>query len=395
MTPAEATECPYCSYSSPEAVAAKREEARLRNFAQALLKRSSPFTFLFIGMNLGVFALMWLAGGMGSMSTDHQVLIEFGAKENSLIDGRNQYWRLVTCIFIHIGFLHLFFNNYALWIVGQEIERLYGSSRFVLLYLVTGIAGSVASYSYNPGATSAGASGAIFGLFGVLAAFAFRYRTEIPKVLRQAITRRVIPIIAINLIIGFSAKQIDDSAHIGGLVTGILLVFVVPYKRPQEKATALVWRGLMSVCMAIIIGSSALAFHNYKGPGLRFANLAKSPGNNVQDYLKSMGDADTVLRESFNLMDAIIDERNENADAEAAEAKVERGIKSLSDGPQIGGEANEFRQRLLALLTEQQEIIGRFSASNQKDWDKFKSEETALKIRFIQFSKDIETWLGQ
>ncbi|HXG67033.1 MAG TPA: rhomboid family intramembrane serine protease, partial [Blastocatellia bacterium] len=265
LIPADAPECAYCGARSEKVEEALREATLQERFARAIFKRSSPFTYLFIGINLGVFILMWLAGGMGAMSANPEVIVGFGAKENDLINNQQQYWRLVTSIFIHIGFLHLFFNNYALYIIGQQIELLYGSSRFVLLYLLTGIAGSTASYLYNT-QTAAGASGAIFGLFGVMAIFAFRYRKEIPQGMQSSIKRQVIPLIVINLIITFSIPLIDKSAHIGGLVAGVILGLIIPYKRPQERRTAALWRVLLVVCMLVIFGSLGAAYSAYSGP---------------------------------------------------------------------------------------------------------------------------------
>ncbi|MCI0485823.1 MAG: rhomboid family intramembrane serine protease [Blastocatellia bacterium] len=393
LTPGDVAECLYCGHAPPEIVAARREEAKLHRFGQALFTRSTPFTFLFLGMNLGVFALMWMAGGMGAMAADLQVLIEFGAKKNELIAGQDQYWRLVTCIFIHIGFLHLFFNNYALWIVGREIELLYGSARFVILYLATGVAGSMGSYIFNPKAVSAGASGALFGLFGVLATFGFRYRKEIPDTISRGIRRQVIPLIIINLLFGFSVTGIDNAAHIGGLLTGIALTFVISYKRPQEKATPLVWRALMLVCLAIIFGSTVLAFRNYDGPRPSFANLTKSPGASVRKYVEEMGNADKSLRESNESLKSIIEKKDDGADSSAAMKAVERGIRSINETPQIEDEADRYRERLLALLTRQKEIIQRFSESDQKDWNKLIAEENAVVSRRIKLVEEINSWL--
>src|SRR6185369_3505061 len=108
-----------------------REETTDVRFLRALFTRSSPFTMIFIGINVGVFVLMCLAGGIAVASVDPEVLRGFGAKQNDLIANHHEYWRLITSIFIHIGFIHLALNNYALWIIGQEIEQIYGSARFV------------------------------------------------------------------------------------------------------------------------------------------------------------------------------------------------------------------------------------------------------------------------
>src|SRR5436189_1631298 len=164
--------------------------------------------------------------------SSNETLMAFGVKANGEI-ARGQWWRFVTPIFIHIGLLHLFFNSYALWIVGPQVEKLYGGARFVILYVLTGIAAVYASYRYHPQTISAGASGAIFGLFGVLLVFGIRYRNSIPPFFKRAVGTGVLPVIVINLLIGFSIGAIvDNAAHIGGLIAGIVLGAVVPFQRP-------------------------------------------------------------------------------------------------------------------------------------------------------------------
>jgi len=269
QTPALNAVCSYCGAVSPETAVAAREAATEYSFLQAVFTRSNELTMILIGVNLGVFVLEWLAGGMGPMAADHSVLIGFGAKQNALITEQHQYWRLVTCIFLHIGFIHFLFNNYALWIIGREIEQIYGSARFLILYLTTGVLASISSFLFSPNAVSAGASGAIFGLFGVMATFAFKYRKEIPAALSRDIRRRVLPIIAINLLFGFSARAIvDNAAHLGGLIAGVALAAVIPFKHPEEKETPFIWRALQVLCMVVVLASFVAAFRNYAGPKL-------------------------------------------------------------------------------------------------------------------------------
>jgi len=260
-------ECAHCGLRSAEAAPPDPIVERDQEFIRALIHRSTPFTYLFIGITVGVFALMALHGGMGVMSANPRALIGFGAKDNLLIDQDHEYWRLVTSTFIHIGIVHILLNDYALWIVGQEIERIYGSARFVVLFMATGLVASVASYLFNPGAVSAGASGSIFGLFGALVAFAFRHRNEIPKGLSRDIKRRLIPVIFLNLFIGFSIGIVDNAAHIGGLVAGLILGFIIPYKRPSETATAFAWRVLQIVGLGLIFFSFGEAFITYRRGG--------------------------------------------------------------------------------------------------------------------------------
>src|SRR5881396_1367101 len=176
------------------------------DFLQAVWAWSATYTYIFFALNILVFLLMALAVG----STNEATLMAFGVKSNAEI-AKGQWWRFVTPIFIHIGLLHLFFNSYALWIVGPQVEKIYGSTRFVILYVVTGVAGVFGSYFYHPQSISAGASGAIFGLFGVLLVFGIRYRQSIPPFFKRAVGTGILPIILINLVIGFSVPAIDNA----------------------------------------------------------------------------------------------------------------------------------------------------------------------------------------
>src|SRR5207245_4361808 len=121
------------------------------DFLHAVWTRRPTFTYLFFGVNIAVFLLMALAGG----SANEPTLMAFGVKSNQEI-AQGQWWRFVTPIFIHIGLLHLFFNSYALWIVGPQVEKLYGGARFVILYLLTGIAVVYGSFAYHAFTISAG-----------------------------------------------------------------------------------------------------------------------------------------------------------------------------------------------------------------------------------------------
>jgi len=369
-----------------------REATKDQHFFRALVGRSNPLTYLILGINLGLFVLMWMSGGMGLLSTDPDVLRGFGAKANNLIDNQGEYWRFVTSIFLHIGFLHLLLNNYALWIVGQEIERLYGSSRFALLYLATGVAGSVASYFYNPEALSAGASGAIFGLFGVMATFGFRYRKEIPAAIRRDILTRVVPLILINLGFGFSVQMIDNSAHIGGLVTGILLALIIPYQRPHEKMSPMVWRAALAVCLVIIIGSFTQAFRRYDGPPPSLANLRLSPGSQVADYWNSMRDARNAFYQADAAMIEALKKPDGSADLSSAKEFNQQGLRALNDAPRIDDETDMHRQKLLELLNDQKGLIESSGQALQRNRGEWTARRKDLISRATRFAEDYDAW---
>lgn len=175
------------------------------------------FTYILLAINLIMFFILEINGG----STDVETLIQLGAKYNPyMIDG--EWWRLVSSMFLHIGFLHLAMNMLALYYLGVAVERIYGSSRFLIIYFLAGIAGSLTSFTFSMN-VSAGASGAIFGLFGALLFFGIIHK----KVFFQTMGRNIITIVAINIIIGFVVPQIDIGAHLGGLIAGFVASAIV------------------------------------------------------------------------------------------------------------------------------------------------------------------------
>jgi rhomboid protease GluP len=173
-------------------------------------------TWIIIGLNVLVWLAMTAAGG----STNPLVLLRFGAKFNSRIVS-GEIWRLVTPIFVHIGAVHLAFNTYAVYVFGQQIERSFGSIRYLAIYMLSGIAGVLGSFSFSPH-PSAGASGAIFGLIGTEAAFFYRYRRAFGRGGQQRLYNILI-VIGYNLAFTFVASNIDVWGHLGGLFAGVAL----------------------------------------------------------------------------------------------------------------------------------------------------------------------------
>jgi len=244
-------------------------EERDVEFLRAFWTRPSNVTYVLFAVNIVIFILMQLAGG----STNDRTLLAFGVKSNYEIN-HGEYWRLVTPIFIHIGLLHIFFNSYAIWVVGPQVEKLYGAARFTIIYVLCGIGGVLGSYWAHPEpqALSAGASGAIFGLFGALLVFGFKYRSSIPAVFQKAAGRGVLPVIAINLFIGYVIPHIDNSAHIAGLITGALLAAIIPFQRPGTE-TPNVFKFLQAAMVVVVILSFYEVAVHYRGPAISFRNL--------------------------------------------------------------------------------------------------------------------------
>lgn len=148
-------------------------------------------------------------------------LIAYGAKDNSLML-QGQYWRFITPIFLHANALHIGLNMFNLVVLGVFLERLYGHLRFLLIYLLTGIISIIASFYFAPQEISVGASGAIFGLVGAYSIFVLVHRRAFPYGGVPALLWLLI-IVALNLSIGFFVSNVDNYAHIGGLISGCLL----------------------------------------------------------------------------------------------------------------------------------------------------------------------------
>ncbi|WP_077621503.1 rhomboid family intramembrane serine protease [Sediminibacillus massiliensis] len=184
---------------------------------EARKKEHSVFTY---GRPVWVFGLLiinfllffFLEQNGGSMNV--KTLIDFGAKYNPAIK-EGEWWRIVSSMFLHIGFFHLLMNMLALYYLGAAVEKIYGSFRFTVIYFSAGISGGLASFAFNT-QVSAGASGAIFGLFGALLFFGITYK----KLFFRTMGWNLLFILAINIIFGFVVPQVDNGAHIGGLVGG-------------------------------------------------------------------------------------------------------------------------------------------------------------------------------
>jgi len=323
-------------------------------FARAFFSRGNPFTWIFVGANFAVFVLTCLAGG-----SENNVLIAFGAKLNSLI-ASGQYWRLITPIFIHAGLIHLLVNSYALYALGPSVEKLYGSSKFVVLYLATGIASIAASYFFpwvNADEPSVGASGALFGLIGVLTVFGFKYRDELPGQFKKAFGARLIPIIILNLMIGLIIPIVDNSAHLGGLISGGILAAVIPYKRESPRETHWAWRVLQVLLLILTLFSFIKAWSHYDGPRLsiRGAKLSLWPGNvaghKIEATMDALNEASKSFARAYN-----------NRDPEA----TKKAIEGLQNTPNLAPEFtdakkrqqfDELRKRMIDILTRLQDVL--------------------------------------
>jgi len=366
------TSCTMCgadvaAASSPASPPRRAYDRDAMRFARAVLNRSYLFTILFLVANFFVFLLMWQSSGMKSGALwvfPPEVLKAYGAKLNFLIRQDHQWWRFVTPVFIHVNLLHLLVNMYSLWMIGPYVEKLYGSAKFVVFWVVTGVAGVVASYlTVRPELVkglfgsfvfkarddpSVGASGALFGLIGVLFVFGIKFRRELPEGFKRAFGTGLLPVILINLFIGFMARGfIDNAAHLGGLVSGAAMALVVDYKRPGERATiTITWRTLQVLALALVAVSFFMVARHFRdqtrvGPD----PVQIEAGNNqpaVQAYLNA-------LNEGQRAFHAAVSDKVDQEEFERALADLDQAV-----GPDQTGDA--LRMELKSLLVRARNV---------------------------------------
>ncbi len=179
-------------------------------------------TWALVGLNAVIFGLMEFSGG----SKNPDVLLAFGAAYAPSFR-QGEVWRLVMPMFLHIGWLHLLANMYALYVLGPILERVYGYGRYALLYVGAGVGSSYLSMRLTDD-IAAGASGAIFGIAGIMLVTGYLHRQAVPPRWGRAFGKGILPFILVNLAFGYSVPHIDNWGHIGGLVSGMALAWVVP-----------------------------------------------------------------------------------------------------------------------------------------------------------------------
>lgn len=329
-------------------------------FARAILARPYKFTVIMLVANLFVFLMMWESSGMNSevlwAGFSEHVLATYGAKLNYLINQYRQWWRFVTPMFVHVNLPHVFINMFSLWMVGPYVEKLYGSAKFVVFWVFSGILSVVASYltvrpdlatgglgrflfktADNP---AAGASGALFGLVGVLFVFGIKFRRELPEGFKRAFGVGMVPIIVINLVIGYLGRGfIDNAAHLGGLVTGAVLALAAEYRRPGDRrGVSIVWRVLQALSLVIVVGAAYKVVRNFNRPIPQSAQQIANARHQV--FLNFVG--------GMNFLQEQVSRVIHNNDV----SQVEAVSQVVVDRPAPDARAAELRDRLLVILSK-------------------------------------------
>lgn len=217
-------------------------------------------TYVLLALNVFIFVLMTLSGG----SSNVYVLLDFGASYGPFFRA-GEYWRLVMPMFLHIGLEHLLTNMFALWLLGIFLEPLYGYGRFALLYVLSGMGGSLLSMEASRH-IAAGASGAIFGIAGAMLVTGLLHPGTVPRRWKGVFGIGIFLVIVLNLIFGHFVRHIDNWAHLGGLATGLILAWLIPPARLTTSA----WRHrkaqpiLILPVAVVVVAAAATANHAFK-----------------------------------------------------------------------------------------------------------------------------------
>jgi rhomboid protease GluP len=249
------TLCPECHAAAYRAASLSPAPAPTARVETDLSSRFTP-TNILIGINIAVFILMALSG-VSAVSPQPEQLVKWGANYGPLSLG-TQPWRILTSNYVHIGVLHIFFNMWCLLNLGKLAERIFDRWTYLLVYTFSGIAGSLASLWKHPQGVGAGASGAIFGLAGALIAALYLGKLPFSKAVIGPTLKSLIMFAAYNLFFGL-VPGIDNSAHLGGLVSGLAMgAALAPHLTDSAESRAQ-WRNFVLAGMGLIL----LAFYVY------------------------------------------------------------------------------------------------------------------------------------
>jgi len=205
------------------------------------------YTIIVINVIIYIFSALF---SQDIVDMELQTLVDMGALYGPLTVLKGEWWRLFTAMFLHGGMTHILMNMFSLYLIGRGMEMYFDTRSYLIIYLFSGLLGGLASLYMHPNSVGVGASGAIFGVFGALAGFFLAHRDKI-EAHSKAFMKDFSIVLGINLVLGLSIPSIDVSAHIGGLIIGLIGGFVIS-KNPK-------WIWVYSGAMLMIM----LAVMNY------------------------------------------------------------------------------------------------------------------------------------
>ncbi len=239
-------------------------------------------------------------------------LLKFGGQWGPLVTN-GEWYRIVTAMFVHAGWLHLLFNMYALYYLGLLVENIYGSSKFLVVYFVSGVVGNLLSQLFYYSVPSVGASGAIFGLVGLLLAATY-FRKDFPSTLKRSLLISLLPMVIFNIAYGFiPGTDINNAAHLGGFATGLVLGYFIPARRSwtwRRKAWAILGSVVVLATFGAFVGLATnnsiitlqptVNFANSYSKMLYELNMGYTPSKSEIEMLKPFNDETYTMKRDLN-----------------------------------------------------------------------------------------------
>ncbi len=327
--------CPLCGL---EAVPAPRARADEQAGSEHFFSR------LILTINIALFVLMVLVDLRNGTATvmnspSSPVFYDFGGRNVSAI-ANGAWWLLITPNFLHLGILHLMFNSFALYQIGPQVEEIYGSQKFIFLYVVIGILSNISSFAFN--INGAGASGAIFGLIGLMAVYGYRMGGAVGR----ALMRQMLIWAAFGVVV--TLTYADQAGHIGGFISGAALGFIIKAEPPATTRAALAWN-VTAICSALLVVVS-------------FVMVAVNYGN------RQMGETVLSLDKSVRqLSQAFYDSLNVADPASESASKTVREMRSAASDigklDRIDDASDEIRRRLVEMANRRADLFDKAKAN--------------------------------
>ncbi len=218
--------------------------------ANEVFEMKKPYiTYILIALNIFIYLFFTFFGKYDDVINDFALYGPFVRL--------GEYYRLLSCVFLHANIIHLALNCYALYILGPQLESYMGRWKYLLIYLFSGVIGSLLSITMNSSVVSIGASGAIFGVMGGLLYFGYHYRLYLGNVLKS----QLVPLIIVNLFYGFLVPGIDNFAHIGGLIGGVLMTSLVGVKYKSSRSEQINGAIMTIIFTAFLVYMAIFAVH--------------------------------------------------------------------------------------------------------------------------------------
>lgn len=363
--------------------------ARVRQFYQFLAEVTPRIWAVpaIVALNVAVYVAM-VASGVHPIQPTVASVVDWGVNYGPKTLG-GQPWRLLTSIFVHYGALHLCFNMIVLWNVGRWVERIFGSLRFAALYLCAGLVGSAASVAVHPHLASAGASGAVFGVYGALAGFLLSQRGSIDGRVVKKLATVAIFFVGYNMLYSLKNPTIDLAAHFGGLVGGVVagwwLARPLTPSLPQQPRRPVIVLAAMFVILAVFPSVLPKPL-DFEGVVREFSEV-ESKAVNAYNSLVEAASAGRVTDEAFakGIEDEVLPawrHLQPRLDEAATQLRNPQQTKVLKALRQYGRDrAYSWTQMILALRAHNKPFLDWTTKVDAEAVKKFKDSMAQAKAR--------------